>query len=665
MISIIHQSISKYVPFAKAKHKLKTPTHMKHLLSQKKKYYRLSKTNPEAKELYKDCAKAYKTAVSDFFRSQEQQVVTANDKNALFKYVNRRLHSSSGIPPIKNERGDLTFESIDKANLFNNSFAKVFRPDNGTKPTLSSLSSSDFSSMPSFLIRPADVKTAINSLKNSVSRTPEDIPAIFLKKTLSSLIYPLTEFFNLSISLGQLPPTWKSAIIVPIFKKGLTSEPLNYRPISLTSVICRILEKIIHKKIYEHLFRHSLLSNEQHGFLKNRSTLSQQLILLNKLTTYHDKSINTDMIYLDFSKAFDSVSHKKILHVLRHFKINESLINWMREYLTGRTQRTVIDGEYSARCEIKSGVPQGSVLGPLLFVLYIDNLIKSIKSKCSSTSVFAFADDVKLLGSDPIDIQLALRVVEAWTEQWQLRIQPTKTEHISFTRTSDRTPPDFDINGVTIPKVDSVKDLGLILSNDLKWNRYVDKVKLKASRLSNLLLRTFKSPSLPLYIKVYKTYIRPSLEYNTPIWSSPSKANIKTIESVQKKFTKNVCKRLNLKFDSYTHRLNIFNIESLEYRRKKFDLVLVYKLLNGYIDVDSDHFFLKSTFYQTYNLRRHNQCLNPLKTAKNNIKNNFFAIRSLNIWNKLPNNLVKSESLKIFKKNLNEINLYDYCEFIF
>ena len=250
--------------------------------------------------------------------------------------------------------------------------------------------------------------------------------------------------------------------------------------------------------------------------------------------------------------------------------------------------------------------------------MYIDDLIKNIKSKCCSTSVFAFADDVKLLGSDPIDIQLALRVVETWTEQWQLRIQPAKTEHIPFTRTNDRIPPDFDINGVTIPKVDFVKDLGLILSNDLKWNKYVDKVKLKASRLSNLLLRTFKSSSLHLHNNVYKTYIRPSLEYNTPIWSSPSKANIKTIESVQKKFTKYICKRLNIKFESYTDRLKIFNIESLEYRRMKFDLILVYKLLNGHIDIDSDDFFLKTTFYQTYNLRRHNQCLKSLKTAKNN-----------------------------------------------
>ena len=142
------------------------------------------------------------------------------------------------------------------------------------------------------------------------------------------------------------------------------------------------------------------------------------------------------MIYLNFSKAFDNVSHNKILHVLHHFKINPSIINWMKEYLTGRTQRTIIDGEYSNKCAIKSGASQGSVLGPLLFLLYVDDLIRRIKSKCRSLSVYAFADDIKLLGSNPVDIQKALGVVERWTEQWQLRIQPAKTEHISFIRIS-------------------------------------------------------------------------------------------------------------------------------------------------------------------------------------------------------------------------------------
>ena len=274
VISIIHQSIVKYVPIGKVKSKFNTPKQMRSLLALKKKYYGQSKTNPKAKELYKECAKKYKTSVSEFFKNQERHIATANDKNTLFKYVKRRLRTSNGIPPLIDDKGKLIFEPTDKANAFNNSFAKVFLSDNGTQPTLSNLSSSAFSSMPLFHIRPSDVRTAIQSLKNSVSRTPEDVPAIFLKRTQDSLIYALSELFNLSISRGQLPPSWKSAIVVPIYKKGLSSEPLNYRPISLTSVICRILEKIIHKKIYEHLTRHSLLSRDQHGFLKKRSTLT-------------------------------------------------------------------------------------------------------------------------------------------------------------------------------------------------------------------------------------------------------------------------------------------------------------------------------------------------------------------------------------------------------
>ena len=164
---------------------------------------------------------------------------------------------------------------------------------------------------------------------------------------------------------------------------------------------------------------------------------------------------------------------------------------------------------------------------------------------------------------------------------------------------------------------------------------------------------------------MYKTYIRPSLEYNVSIWSPTTQLNIRAIENIQRKYTKYICKRLNIKFNSYTDRLKIFKLESLEYRRVKFDLVLVYKILNQLIDINPDDFFQLSNFYSNYNLRRHNCCLTPTTYPKTSIRNNFFATRIANLWNSLPHSVINSQSLQLFKCGLNKLNLNDYHQFTF
>ena len=469
--------------------------------------------------------------------------------------------------------------------------------------------------------------------------------------------------FNLSLQTHQLPSYWKTAKVKPIHKKGIKSDPLTHRPISLTSPFCRVKEKIIHTKISRHLLANNLLSNEQHGFIRKRSTLSQHITLLNLLTNYHDTKTPVDMIYLDFSKAFDCVSHIKLSYVLQNFKIDVNTINWIKEYLNGRTQRTIVDGVLSESCKIKSGVPQGSVLGPLLFIIYIEDLLKTIKSQCPSIHVFGFADDVKLLGCNSIQLQKALKIVESWTEKWQLRLQPKKTEHITFNKRPDHVTTNFKINGTPIPKTNHVKDLGLIISSDLKWNTYVSQISLKANRLSHLIFKTFSSKNLNLYKNIFKTYIRPILEYNANIWTSTSISNIKIIENTQRKFTKIVSKKLNIKFDSYKHRLEIWNLETLEYRRLKLDLILLYKILNDLISINPDDNFHKSHFYQHHNLRRHNLCLKTHNIPKSNIRNNFFSVQIIQLWNQLPQDLVQSKSLIIFKTRLKQIDLSKYHKF--
>ena len=360
-------------------------------------------------------------------------------------------------------------------------------------------------------------------------------------------------------------------------------------------------------------------------------------------------------------------SHLKLVHVLKHFKLESNVVDWIKNYLSGRKQMTVVNNQLSEPEHIASGVPQGSVLGPLLFLLYIEDLITKLNITCKNTKVFAFADDLKLLSNDHADLQTALDLIGFWVERWQLLIQPAKSEHINFSRGQDNYMPNckFIINGNTINTVQKVKDLGLYISNDLKWNSYIEQTKYKADRLANILLRTFKTHDLKIYKTALKTYIRPIVEYNSSIWSPYHLTQIRLIESVQKAYTKRVCKKLNITFSSYNDRLSIMEIDSLEYRRLKCDLILLYKILNKTIHVDTNYIFFKSHIQGKYNLRRNSLNLQKPPLSKTAIRTNFFCNRVIKTWNKLPDSLVTSPTLSIFKARLNKTDLKTYYKFLF
>ena len=663
ILSVINEAISRYVPLSKRKQKSRLPSHLRYLLQQKKHYYKRSKSDPSAKSTYKKYEKQYKKEIKQHMRHLEEKVISSRNRNGLYSYINRKLHTPSSIPPLKKD-GAIIIDANHKANLFNDCFTDVFIKDNNVTPSLlNSTNSNPISQMPDIFITPTDIRKAISNLKNHASRTPEDIPAIFVKNTAEHLIYPLTILFNHSLKLGKVPHHWKEAIIIPIHKKGSKNNPLNYRPISLTSIFCRILERIIHTKVMTHISCYDLLSHTQHGFVAKRSTLSQHIELLDKLTDNYDKNTQIHMIYLDFSKAFDRVSHPKLLHVLSNFKLSIKLVEWIRDYLTGRKQRTIVENDKSEYKNISSGVPQGSVLGPLMFLMFIDDLLKTLSNNCSFTKIYAFADDVKLMSKKPTDIQKGLKIVEKWAENWQLTIQPEKSEHIIFSRTHQHTQHIYTINGNPIKRTNSVKDLGISITENLDWNLYLQQIKSKSDRLTYTILRTFKTHNLDTYKVAFKTYIRPILEYNTSAWTPYKKSDIIIVESIQRAYTKKVCQRLNLKFNNYLERLSIMGMKTLEYRRLEFDLVLLYKIIHNLILLDLKGSISRST--STYNLRRHSFHLDYNFTCNTQIRRQFFHLKTISVWNKLPEHLVSSQNLELFKIRLHNFNLRSVFKFYF
>ena len=656
--TVIHESFSKFVPFSKSSKRPRFPKQIRDLLNKKKNIYRRLKTDSSLKMEYNTVDKLYKKSVKAYFKSYEEKVTSSLNKNMFYSYVKKKLNSPSYLPPLLNPDGSTTLDPGDKANTLNSFFSSVFLSDSSSVSPKLSTWNTNFETMPFFVITSKDVTEAISSLNSTVSRTPDGIPCVFLKKTASMLSKPLTLIFNLSLETGSVPSLWKQALIAPIFKKGRRNNPENYRPVSLTSALCRILEKILHKKIMSHLINSNLISKAQHGFLVGRSTLTQQLSFFDHLTKFQSNKLNCDVIYLDFTKAFDKISHNKLIQVLSHFKINFKLLNWVKNFLTNRTQQTVVEGVFSNSSPVTSGVPQGSVLGPLFFVLYLESLVKILLNYCKDTEIFAYADDLKLLSSNHLELQNALNLVETWSNEWGLRLQPKKSEHLSFNFYHNPVSSSiFFLGNNGIPLTNTVKDLGITLSNNFKWEPYISKITSKANILSYNIIRSFTSNNILLYSNLFKTYIRPILEYNTVIWNPHLIVDIKKVELIQRRFTRLICQKTNTKFTCYQDRLRLMNLESLESRRVRFDLIFMYKILNNIVDVSFDEHFKKNLAIQNYNLRGHKSKLERFKHSGSSIRNRFFCKRVVPVWNALPTSIVESPNIINFKKQLDNFDL--------
>ena len=318
-------------------------------------------------------------------------------------------------------------------------------------------------------------------LKHCKSTGPDEIPARFLKEFAHQLAPLLTVLYQASINQGFIPADWKIAKVTPIFKKGNKSNPSNYRPVSLTSICCKVLEQIIYSSVSHHLTQYNILRTEQHGFWSGRSCESQLLITIHDLAQNLDEGKQTDVILLDFTKAFDKVPHNHLCYKLSLYGIRGSLLLWIKNFLTGRTQQVVVNGHISGHTEVTSGVPQGSVIVPLLFLLHINNLPDDITS-----TVKLYADDVLLYRSidsiqDSIALQQDLNTLQDWANKWLMVFNPTKCELIRITNKRNRQLSDYYIQNTLIKANSQVKYLGVTIDEHLTFNDHIKNIANKAN----------------------------------------------------------------------------------------------------------------------------------------------------------------------------------------
>ena len=650
-IKILNDTIEKHIPCSTNSDSKNTflPKYIRNLRKSKLRTYRLFKSGKCSKQTYKDRAKKYEYEVKLWHEKQEKSFCENPDIKKLYSYANRKLNNNFSIPNLNDDLGNSIATDKEKASLLNNTFYQNFTTDNGN--TLSPFPKNYFS-MDEIYISKQDIVEAIESTKDKLTDTPESIPPYFIKRCLISLLTPLHLIYNYSLKHNFIPFQWKQSSIIPIYKKGDRALPSNYRPIALTSSFCRILEAIILKYMLSHLLKNNLLLSNQFGFLPSRSSCSQLLWCLQDWYTAYFEKNPQYVVYTDITKAFDSVSHSKLLTVLTSYGFNPEFLSWIQNFLSDRSQSVKLNNTYSSFLPILSGVPQGSVLGPLLFVIFINDICLHLNSK-HNIKIALFADDAKFISTDTEELQHCLNTFCDTIQNYQLKLAPMKSFvlRIGKRATLNTDDTNFFMESSPLLYQDYAKDLGIFFQSDLKWERHVNFISRQASITSYQILKSFRSKNIWTLLSLYKCYIRPRLEYNTEIWSPYLKKNINKIEQIQKRYTKQIFQRCNILSKSYSDRLYKLNIMSLENRRIKFDLILLFKIMNNLSDLKfEDYFYYES---HSYSLRNNITKVRSKSKFTGNLWHGSFFNRAPNYWNKLHFNISSTKSLDVFKLRLN------------
>ena len=531
------------------------------------------------KQVQRECRKAHNAYVSKLIDSNG-----SSSNKRFWSYIKSKRNDQCEIPSLE-KKNQIYTQNADKANLLNDHFSSVFTKSNIPSDQIPSLENNPYPVITPLLIEENSVRLLLQNLDSHKAQGPDGIPARFLKETSNHIAPALTLIFNASIQQGKLPTDWKKAFVVPVFKKGSHTDPSNYRPISLTCICCKIFEHIIVSSISQHASNHNIICNEQHGFLKNHSCETQLLETVNDLSASLNSNNQIDLLLLDFSKAFDKVSHPHLPHKLSYYGITGPLLNWISDFLKDRVQQVLLHNDRSQFCNVLSGVPQGSVLGPLLFLLYINDLPSNVTSK-----IRLYADDVILYreihsAEDIIRLQKDLDIIAQWAHTWLMKLNLTKYEHITITNKKNPINSMYNINSHFLSKVNSAKYLGVTFTHNLSWHDHVVAICNKANSTRAFLQRNLRQCSPTIKSLAYLTYVQPILEYASTVWSPYVRTDIARLEMVQRKAARFVFNKFSA-YSSVTSTLSQLNWQSLEVRRTNAIITMFYKVINNLICID-------------------------------------------------------------------------------
>ena len=577
------------------------------------------------------------------------------NSKGVWNYIKKQRKSGNAMPDLKRKDGSYTTNDEEAAEALSEQYYETFTKEDTTNLPDIAMKPLETDPLTNINISRERILKVIQNLKTNKSPGIDKIHPRVLKEVAEVISHPITLIYEKSLEESELPRQWKDAEITPIYKKEARNLPKNYRPVSLTSIICKILEKLIVEDIVKHVKSNHLNSQEQHGFTPNKSTTTNLLEALNVITEAQMHGIPLDVLFLDYQKAFDTVPHQRLLLQAESFGIRGKVLNWIKAFLSNRRQRVRVNDSTSSWKPVISGIPQGSILGPILFILYVNDIPSQLQSIISM-----YADDTKLFSAllsdgTPNTLISDLKLLEEWSKKFQMKFHPEKCHvmHIGTNNPRQEYSMSKGDQQHKLEKVSSEKDLGILIDDKLKFLEHINVKVNKANQILGCIKHTFKHLNKEIFKLLYKSMVRPHLEYNSVVWSPHLKKDMDVIERVQRRATKMVPGLKNL---SYEDRLRELELPTLKFRRERADLIETYNILTQKHILNTDcrckvcpnkQMFQKSL---STNTRGHSMKLQAQKATGNRF--HFFASRVVNQWNSLSNETVMQPTLQKFKTQL-------------
>ena len=583
-------------------------------------------------------------------KCNREYITNAGNKNkAIWDIVRKETRPNSNTAKDEIEilyNGRLVKNSQEIAEMFNEFFANVTQiqishtAHNQQLPFINRENDKTIFLPPT---TPEELLKVINSLKNTLSCGIDDIPDKVVKRCAPLLIIPLLDISNSSITSGTFPQMFKVAKVCPILKKGDRQNVENYRPISLLSVFSKILEKIMYNRLISFLESNHVLSNSQYGFRKGKGIDNAIQSFTETILKAKDSREQTVGLFLDLSKAFDMVNHNILIDKLNKIGIRGLAENWFISYLSNRTQIVEINSAKSNPVLMGHGVPQGSILGPILFIIYINDLPLNL----SHTETVLFADDTNIIlnASNTKDLQTKInettKTLEAWLTNNKLKLNENKTVYIHFNQYSLHDPIQIFLNHTIIKEVENTKFLGIWVDSTLSWECHIDNLAEKLNRLCYAFRILAKILPMEVLKSIYFGYVHSLLSYGIIIWGSSLKSE--KILKLQKRILK-IMKQVPIRTESK----KIFS------ELQVLPLPCIYILESVcFIHQNMNLFPINSDFHE-YNTRTSNNV--HLSSHRLTRSLNSISHKGSNLFNHLPHS-IKHLKNKQFKHSVKQILL--------